>query len=97
VLEVFASEQCKWMFENCSSYHGERSTMFWKVHADEGPGHVEQTMKYILKLEASELEAVAINLRQTAFYYSEIYREIEKKSKGKERENVEPLKAKKPA
>lgn len=52
--------------------HGKEATSFWKVHAEEDPGHVDQAFMVLQKLDGDALTAIHQNLRESGDRYGEL-------------------------
>ncbi len=75
-LEGFAAKHCRTMYETCKEAHGDEASVFWKIHSEDDPDHLEKALAQVGQLPEGTLEKVRVNLIQTASYYCEIFNDI---------------------
>lgn len=92
-LEGFAARHCRTMYETCKAAHGEGASLFWKIHSEDDPDHLEKALAHVAQLSESTLKNVYVNLVQTAAYYAEIYNEIRLRHAGKTKSKLKLVRA----
>jgi hypothetical protein len=90
-LEGFSAHHCRKMYETCKALYGADASLFWKVHSEDDPDHIEKALFYVEQLPEATLQNIRVNTLQTAAYYSEIYHEIIRRTADVAQKNVKPV------
>lgn len=72
ILEGLSAKYGPECYERTRAAHGKEATMFWKVHAEEDPGHIDQALAVIQKLDGDALGAILRNLQDSRVRYGEL-------------------------
>ena len=75
-LEVLAQKVCPPLSAKLSNLYGKKSATFLLVHGEEDPGHVEEAKKLLSEFDPVALEFIIINLKQSAYAFDNMMREI---------------------
>ena len=68
-LEGFAVSCGKHVYSRVRKAHGDKATLFVKVHAEEDVGHLEKAFEQIDKIPQAEFSAFVENFRFSAHFY----------------------------
>lgn len=79
-LEVFAVTCFKEFHEIVSEAHGEKASLFVKVHADDDPDHVEKALAEVERCSPEEREIIYQNFNQTCEVFGLWFMELSRTS-----------------
>lgn len=72
ILEGMSAAFGMGCYQRAKAAHGAPATNFWRVHAEEDPGHIDQAFKYIETLDADAIAAITRNLKESTARYGEL-------------------------
>lgn len=75
-LEGLAVQKGGWLYDKISTYHGEKSGSFLRVHTKEDVHHFEEALKLISNRSNKELEAIDTAMETSCYLFERMLREL---------------------
>lgn len=71
-LEGMAANIGKKIYQTVLAEHGQKATMFWKVHSEDDIEHIELALRQVEKMTSEQLGWVISSMEQSCYLYSEM-------------------------